>query len=76
MPCCADDRPPTRQELREQAAGLVALVGAELGELAVAIGTHAASDDEHADFARKIRERVNRELAAKLRHFKEMIVIT
>jgi len=72
---CAD-RPPTRQELREQTARLVALVNTELGELAIAIGSHAANDDDGAAFAQKIRERVKHELAAKLQQFQEMIVIT
>ena len=72
---CAD-RPPTRQELREQTARLVALINTELGELAIAIGTHAANGDDGAAFAQKIRERVKHELAAKLQQFQEMIVIT
>ena len=76
MPCRTDsDRPPTRQELRERVAGLVALVNAELGELAIAIGTHAAVGDEGANYAREILERVNRELGDELRMFKGMIVI-
>jgi hypothetical protein len=71
-----DDRPPTRQELREQLAGLVAFLGAELGELAIAIGAHGANGDDSAAYARNMLVRVDRELSQQLRRFKELIVIT
>jgi hypothetical protein len=71
-----DGRPPTRQEICEQLAAVVALVSAELGELAVAIGGYAAESDEAAAYARTMLARVDRELSQQLQRFKELIEIT
>jgi hypothetical protein len=69
------DTPLSQQDLHDRAADLVAMVRSELVELAIELAAFAAIDDEAADYARKLRGRVNRNLAAELRQFDELIVI-
>jgi hypothetical protein len=75
MPCIISDTPLTRQELHDRAVNLVAMVRNELTEWAVELAAFAAVGDDAADYADKVRKHLNRELAAKLQHFKELIVI-
>jgi hypothetical protein len=75
MPCIVSDTPLSREELHDRAIDLVAMVRNELTELAIELAAFAAVGDEAADYAQKLRERLHRDLAARLQNFKELISI-